>query len=86
MSRYNVAVCLGLLAFAAAPALAQTTAPAQGTVQPRHMTHPAPAHKMPPAQAVNPDKSADMLNAKELAAIQHGTPAESPPPPAPAKP
>ena len=86
MSRYNVVACLGLLALVTTPALAQTTAPAQGTVQPRHMTHPAPAHKMPAGQAVDPDKSADMLNAKELAAIQHGTPAEPPPAPPPAKP
>ena len=80
MSRHNLVVALGLLAFASAPALAQTETPAQGTVQPRHVTHPPPAHKMPQDQGVNPDKSADLLNAKELAAIQHGMPAEAPAP------
>ncbi len=81
MSRYTFAVGLSLLAFAAGPALAQTT-PAQGTVQPRHVTHPAPAHKMPVMKDVHPDQSADQLNAKELASIQHGVPAATPPAPA----
>lgn len=58
----------------ASPAFAQT-APAQGTVQPRHVTHPAPAHKLPRMTSVHADQSADDLNAKELAAIQHGSPA-----------
>jgi len=74
MSRLTLIVGLSALVLAAGPALAQT-APAQGTVQPRHVTHPAPAHKMPRATAVNADHSADDLNAKELASIQHGSPA-----------
>jgi hypothetical protein len=85
MSRYSFAVGLSLLAFAAGPALAQAPAapaPAPGTVQPRHVTHPAPAHKMPKMAAVHPDQSADQLNAKELASIQHGMPASAAPMPA----
>ena len=73
MSRCTLVMGLSALAFAAAPALAQTTAP----VQPRHVTHPAPAHKMPTPMATNADHSADDLNAKELASIQHGMPAPS---------
>ena len=91
MSRHILIVGVSVLALTAGPAFAQT-APAQGTVQPRHVTHPAPAHKMPAAKAMNPDRSADDLNAKELASIQHGSPAPGtmPPasgtmPPAPAK-
>lgn len=89
MSRTTLVVGLTALAFAAGPAFAQTSAPAtpaQGTVQPHHVTHPAPAHKMPKMTAVHPDMSADQLNAKELASIQHGMPASTaptaPPPPA----
>jgi hypothetical protein len=74
MSRLTLIVGLSALALAAGPALAQT-APAQGSVQPRHVTHPAPAHKMPRATSVSADHSADDLNAKELASIQHGSPA-----------
>ena len=55
-------------------AVASTSAPAQ----PRHVTHPAPAHKMPQMTSVDPDRSADQLNAKELASIQHGSPAPAP--------
>ena len=63
----------------------QSTAPAQGTVRPRHVMHRP--HKMPATGAVSSDNSADMLNAKELAAIQHSTPAERPmPAAAPPKP
>jgi len=79
MSRYTLIVGLSALAFTAGPAFAQTT-PAPGTVQPRHVTHPAPAHKMPKMTAVHPDQSADDLNAKELASIQHGSPAQAPMP------
>jgi hypothetical protein len=57
---------------------ASTPAPAQGTEHPRHVTHPAPAHKMPQMTSVDPDRSADQLNAKELASIQHGSPAPAP--------
>lgn len=81
MSRSKLIVGLSALAFAAGPAFAQTTTPAPGTVQPRHITHPAPAHKMPKMTAVHPDQSADDLNAKELASIQHGSPAQAPMPP-----
>jgi hypothetical protein len=56
-------------------AVASTSAPAQGTAQ---LTHPAPAHKMPQMTSVDPDRSADQLNAKELASIQHGSPAPAP--------
>ena len=84
MSRHILIVGLSVLALTAGPPFAQT-APAQGTVQPRHVTHPPPAHKMPRPTAVNPDRSADDLNAKELAAIQHGSPAPGTMPPAPAK-
>ncbi len=59
-------VGLSALAFTAGPALAQPS-PAPGTVQPRHVTHPAPAHKMPKMTAKSADMSADDLNAKELA-------------------
>ncbi len=79
MSRYKLIVGVAALAFTAGPAFAQT-APAQGTVQPRHVTHPAPAHKMPKMTDVAADHSADQLNAKELASIQHGSPAPSPMP------
>ncbi len=81
MSRHTLLVCLTALAFAAGPAFAQTPTPAQGTVQPHHVTNPAPAHKMPKMTKVSPDLSADQLNAKELASIQHGmatTPAPMP--------
>jgi hypothetical protein len=78
MYRTTFAVGLSLLAFAAGPALAQ------GTVKPLHVTHPAPAHKMPKMAAVHPDQSADQLNSKELASIQHGVPAATPPAPMPA--
>jgi hypothetical protein len=74
MSRYTFAVGVSLLAFAAGPAFAQ------GAVKPLHVTHPAPAHKMPKMAAVHPDQSADQLNAKELASIQHGMPAATPAP------
>jgi hypothetical protein len=74
VSRNSLIIGLSTLAFIAGPALAQT-APAQGTVQPRHVTHPAPAHKMPDMTDAHPDQSADQLNAKELASIQHGSPA-----------
>ena len=74
MSGKQLLIGLSALAFTASPAFAQT-APAQGTVQPRHVTHPAPAHKMPAMTSVNPDRSADDLNAKELVSIQHGSPA-----------
>jgi hypothetical protein len=79
MSRNWLMIGLSALALTAGPALAQT-APAQGTVQPRHVTHPAPAHKMPDMGDVHPDQSADQLNAKELASLQHGSPAQTPPP------
>ena len=75
MSGYKLVVGLSVLAFAAAPAFAQ--APAQGTVQPRHVTHPAPPHKMPRPTATSADHSADDLNAKELVSIQHGVPAQT---------
>ena len=79
MSRTKFIVAVSALAFAVAPMVAQAaTPPAQGTVQPRHVTHPAPSHKMPKAAAVHPDMSADQLNAKELASIQHG-PADAAP-------
>jgi hypothetical protein len=81
MPRTTFVVGLTALAFAAGPAFAQTTPAAQGTVQPHHVTHPAPAHKMPKMSAVHPDMSADQLNAKELASIQHGVAAT----PAPTK-
>ena len=84
MSRHILIVGVSVLALTAGPAFAQT-APAQGTVQPRHVTHPAPAHKMPAAKAMNPDRSADDLNAKELVSIQHGSPAPGTMPPAPTK-
>jgi hypothetical protein len=84
MSRNKLIVGLSVLACTATPAFAQT-APAQGTVQPRHVTHPAPAHKMPDMTGVHPDQSADQLNAKELASLQHGSPA-APMPAAPTKP
>jgi hypothetical protein len=74
MSRTTLIAGLSALAFVAGTALA-LAAPAQGTVQPRHVTHPAPAHKMPTPTAMHPDHSADDLNAKELASIQHGSPA-----------
>ena len=74
MSRHNLVVGLSALALIAAPAMAHN-APAQGTVQPRHVTHPAPPHKMPKPTATSADHSADDLNAKELASIQHGMPA-----------
>ena len=72
MSRYKLLVGLPALALIAAPAFAQN-APAQGTVQPRHATHPAPPHKMPKPTATSADHSADDLNAKELASIRHGS-------------
>jgi hypothetical protein len=84
MSRHSLIVGFSVLALTAGPAFAQT-APAQGTVQPHHVTHPAPAHKMPAATAVHPDHSADDLNAKELASIQHGSPTPGTMPPAPTK-
>jgi len=71
MIRYSLAAAVAALALAAAPAFAQ---PAQGTVQPHHATHPAPAHKLAAKgveKPTNPDHSADMLNAKELASLQH---------------
>jgi hypothetical protein len=78
MSRSKLIVGLSALVFVAGTAFAQTTTPAPGTVRPRHVTHPAPAHKMPKMTAVHPDQSADDLNAKELASIQHGSPAQAP--------
>jgi hypothetical protein len=80
MPHIKLIVALSALALAAGPTFAQN-APAQGAVQPRHMTHPAPAHKMPAMSAMHPDHSADDLNAKELASIQHGSPASTPMPP-----
>jgi hypothetical protein len=59
--------------------------PRCGVVQPRHVTHPAPAHRIPALTSVHPDRSADALNAKELAAIQHGSSAPATTPPAPAE-
>ena len=56
MSRNMLIIGLSALAFTAGPALAQT-APAQGTVQPRHVTHPAPPHKMPKPTATSADHS-----------------------------
>jgi hypothetical protein len=85
MSRHSFVFGLAALAFASGPAFAQSTPPAQGTVQPHHVMHPAPAHKMPKMTKVSPDMSADQLNAKELASIQHGMPAAPAPMPAPAK-
>jgi hypothetical protein len=73
MSRYKLIVGLSALAFAV-PAIAQG-APAQGTVHPRHVTHHAPSHKVSQKTNVHADNSADELNAKELAAIQQGSPA-----------
>jgi hypothetical protein len=82
------------LALASSPAISQTQnwgtspgssnpisvpSPAPGTVQPLHVTHPAPAHKIPRPTATNADHSADDLNAKELASIQHGMPAPTAP-------
>ena len=84
MSGYKLVVGLSVLAFAAAPAFAQ--APAQGTVQPRHVTHPAPPHKMPRPTATSADHSADDLNAKELVSIQHGVPAPMAPGASPTNP
>jgi hypothetical protein len=72
-------VALSALALAAGPAFAQPT-PTRPPVQPRHVTHPAPPHKMPRMSGGNPDHSADELNAKELASIQHGQPAAAPAP------
>ena len=72
MSRHKLVVGFSALALIAAPAFAQS-APAQGTVQPRHVTHPAPPHKMPGPTATSADHSADDLNAKELASIRHGS-------------
>ena len=72
MSHYKLLVGLSALALIAAPAFPQN-APAQGTVQPRHVTHPAPPHKMPKPTATSADHSADDLNAKELASIRHGS-------------
>ncbi len=77
MSRTTLIAGLSALALVAGPAVAQA-APAEGTVQPRHVTHPAPAHKMPAQTSSHPDHSADDLNAKELASIQHGSPAPAP--------
>ena len=74
MSRCTLIAGLAVVGFLTGSALAQS-ASAQGTVQPRHVTHPAPAHKMPAQTATHPDNSADDLNAKELASIQHGSPA-----------
>jgi hypothetical protein len=73
MSRHKLVVGLSALALIAAPAFAHN-APAQGTVQPRHVTHRAPPHKMPRPTAASADHGADDLNAKELASIQHGVP------------
>ncbi len=77
MSRSTLILGLSALALTAAPAFAQTTpptsAPAQGTVKPHHMMHPAPAHKMARMDKMkhtSPDMSADQLNAKELASLQ----------------
>jgi hypothetical protein len=84
MSGYKLVVGLSVLAFAAAPAFAQ--APAQGTVQPRHVTHPVPPHKMPRPTATSADRSADDLNAKELVSIQHGVPAPAAPGASPTNP
>jgi hypothetical protein len=82
MSRYTLVIGLTALAFASGPAFAQSTppAPAQGTVKPHHVMNPAPAHKMPKMAKVSPDMSADQLNAKELASIQHAMPATTPMP------
>ncbi len=88
MSQRSFIFGLAALALAAGPAFAQAT---PGATQPRHVTHPAPEHKMHAAKAAtgtpHPDQSADQLNAKELASIQSGAPAAPPAPaPAPAKP
>jgi hypothetical protein len=86
MSRFTLTAGLLALAFAAGPAFAQSTppaTPAQGTVKPHHVTAPAPAHKMPKMTSKSPDMSADDLNAKELASIQHASataPMPAPPP------
>jgi hypothetical protein len=89
MFRSSFMAYLAILAVAA-PAFAQSTStetmPTQGTVKPRHWTHPAPAHKMPSTQGVDPDHSADVLNAKELASLMHGAPAAAAPMPAAPKP
>jgi len=85
MSRYTFIVGLSALAFAAGPAFAQATAP--GTVVPHHMAKASAAKTMPKMTKtthVNPDMSADALNAKELASLG-GAPAAPPPmPPKPA--
>ena len=60
MSRHTLIAGLSVLALSAGPAFAQT-APAQGTVQPRHVTHPAPPHKIPRPTATSADHSADDL-------------------------
>jgi hypothetical protein len=78
MSRHKLVVGFSALALIAAPAFAHN-APAQGTVQPHHVTHPAPPHKMPRPTATRADRSANDLNAKELASIQHGVPAPTAP-------
>jgi hypothetical protein len=82
MSRTTLIAGLAALGFAAGPAFAQSAPPAQGAVQPHHAMHPAPAHKMPKMKAVHPDMSADQLNAKELASLQHGAAAMPAPMPA----
>jgi hypothetical protein len=79
MSRTTFIVGLSALALTAAPAFAQ------GTDVPKHVTHPAPTHKMAKAAVVHPDMSADSLNAKELASIQGGASAAPAPMPMPAK-
>ena len=86
MTRYSIAAAAAALALAAAPAFAASP-PAQGTVQPHHATNPAPAHKMAAKgveKPASPDHSADMLNAKELASLQHQS--AMPAPAAPTKP
>jgi hypothetical protein len=80
MVRTTLIAGLAVVGFAAAPAFAQPK-PMQPPVQPRHVTHPAPAHKMPAMKPVHPDMSADQLNSKELASIQHGAPAGTMPAP-----
>jgi hypothetical protein len=92
MSRYTLLAGAAALVLAAGPAFAQgSSAPAQGAVQPHHATHPAPAHKLAAkgvGKPTSPDMSADQLNAKELASIQHqqATGTMAPSSAAPAKP
>jgi hypothetical protein len=71
MSRTTLVVGFTALALAAAPAFAQTAA------KPPHAMHTS-AHKMSKPAKVNPDTSADQLNAKELSTIQSASSAPMP--------